>query len=506
MRNTAGAEAADFDVFMSLSGDDRAAVEPIVRGLRKRGLRVFLDADDIRLFRGITPEIERALRRSTAFVVYYSKSYPERASCQLELTVAFLAGQAEGDPARRILVINPESTTGHLQPVELSDARYLPADPERPDPIAALIHARVRELRGCIGHPTIRKTPCYGRVPGQAGFVGRHREQWKLHSVLHAPDLRYSQEQGHCPVVRVTGMRGTGKTSLVAAYAWNYRAAFPGGTHWIDLGRDGRNLRERYAEELIAMARMLRLHCGAGHPGLARAALARHFDKVKKAGLWIVDGVPGDADPSIIHDLVMPGRSSLRTILIGDRDGMPAETPAIRVGPLGRADVDQLFGSHRWPEHPTEWAAQRRMAELLSGHAGALREIVQKLRDDDGIPPLETRLKEVEAGLEPADTLDLIRREVIADLTPDQRRIVMFAHLVDGRPVQVEEIVGYLRRVGDCEAPGGAALATDAALRGLRRRLLVTRTDRGWSVDPLVLLAVQRVPNQPDRMHPVLPD
>jgi hypothetical protein len=496
----------DFDVFMSLSGDDRAAVGPIVRHLRDSGLRVFLDEDGIRLFRGITPEIERALRNSKAFVAYYSTSYPERASCQLELTVAFLAGQARGDAARRILVINPEPTTGHLQPVELSDARYLPDDPGRPEMVAARIYARVRELRGTIGRPAVRKSPCYGRVPGQAGFVGRHREQWALHSALHAPDRRYSQEQAHGPVVRVIGMRGAGKTSLVAAYAWNYRAAFPGGVHWINLGRDGRDIQGRYTDELAAMARMLRLRCEEGQRGRAQAVLARYFDKMKKPALWIVDGVPADVDPSIIHDLVMPGRSPLRTILIGDGNGNSADAPAVRVGPLSQVDVGQLFGSYRWPDHQTESDAQLRMAELLNGHAGALREIVQKLSDDDGIPALETRLKEVEAGLEPADTLDAIRREVIAGLTVDERFIVMLAHLVEGRPVQAEEVADYLRHHDTRQVEGGPARAAHAALNGLRQRLLVTRTDQGWLVDPLVLLAVDRIANRRDRVRSAVPD
>ena len=49
----------------------------------------------------------------------------------MELTAAFLAAQREGDPRRRVLVINPEGAPAHIEPLELRDARYTaaPADP-----------------------------------------------------------------------------------------------------------------------------------------------------------------------------------------------------------------------------------------------------------------------------------------------------------------------------------------------------------------------------------------
>jgi len=114
----------------------------LTAALHEYGLRVFVDEDDIDYFGGITDQIEHALRSSKTFVVYYSRTYPERPSCQLELTAAFLAGQAEGDPTRRILVINPESSEDHLFPAELSDARYVPASLALPEQ-ARLIRDRV---------------------------------------------------------------------------------------------------------------------------------------------------------------------------------------------------------------------------------------------------------------------------------------------------------------------------------------------------------------------------
>jgi TIR domain len=106
-----------------LAGPDRLAVRALYDALKKERLRVFLDETSIGLFDPITEEIENALRCSTALLAYYSRHYTSRPACQQELTAAFLAGQREGDPMRRIIVVNPEDpSTDHLLPAELADS------------------------------------------------------------------------------------------------------------------------------------------------------------------------------------------------------------------------------------------------------------------------------------------------------------------------------------------------------------------------------------------------
>jgi hypothetical protein len=75
---------ARYDVFLSLGGDDRAAGRQLAGQLRRQRLRVFVDEDDIHYFGGITAQIEHALRSSKTFVVYFSRTYAQRPSCQLE--------------------------------------------------------------------------------------------------------------------------------------------------------------------------------------------------------------------------------------------------------------------------------------------------------------------------------------------------------------------------------------------------------------------------------------
>ena len=64
------------------------------------------------------------LAKSKALVAYYSHTYPLRRACQWELTAAYLAGQAEGDPRQRVLVISPEKGNDHIHPIELRDAKF----------------------------------------------------------------------------------------------------------------------------------------------------------------------------------------------------------------------------------------------------------------------------------------------------------------------------------------------------------------------------------------------
>src|SRR5262249_17950735 len=159
-----------------------------------------------------------ALRSSTALLAYYSASYTDRPACQLELTAAFLAGQREGDPTRRIIVVNPEKGTEHIQPARLTDPRFavLPADGRELGALAGLIRDGVRTLTGTLEQVTFTGRPRWfaGRVPGVVGFVGRYRELWALHSALDVVGRPLTGEPTSGPVASVIGMPGIGKTAL----------------------------------------------------------------------------------------------------------------------------------------------------------------------------------------------------------------------------------------------------------------------------------------------------
>ena len=115
---------AIYDVFVSYPSADREPVQQLAQALRNHGLEVFVDNPEIDDFSRITTAITEGLARSKVLLAYYSAAYSRRRACQWELTAAYLAASRQGDPSRRILVVNPEPTSDHLYPGELRDALY----------------------------------------------------------------------------------------------------------------------------------------------------------------------------------------------------------------------------------------------------------------------------------------------------------------------------------------------------------------------------------------------
>ncbi len=90
--------------------------------------------------------------RSKALPACYSAVYPTRRTCQWELTAAYLAASRLGEPAERILVVNPEPGAGHLEPAELRDALFRPApSPEDTGAVAECAAAVARHVAGLDG-------------------------------------------------------------------------------------------------------------------------------------------------------------------------------------------------------------------------------------------------------------------------------------------------------------------------------------------------------------------
>src|SRR6266850_7821311 len=142
-----------FDVFVSDRHKDAEAVRPLVTALRARGLEVWFDETDVEDFGSIQRAIEHGLSRSKTLVAWYSAEYPESLACQWELTRAFIAGEAEGEPRQRVLLINPEPANTHIHPIQLRDARYreTPHDEAAVSAAAAAIADHVSTLTGTLG-------------------------------------------------------------------------------------------------------------------------------------------------------------------------------------------------------------------------------------------------------------------------------------------------------------------------------------------------------------------
>jgi len=184
---------ARYDIFVSLAGPDRPTVRPIIAALQAQGLKLFVDEQSIEVHERITWRISEGLANSAAILTYYSRTYPTRWACQRELTAAFLAAKRTGTVAGRILVINPESGEDHIEPVELRDLRFQPANvPGRErERWSADVARRVRTLQGSLGSLTTipAESHWWPAWPMGGDRIGRYPELWRLHSALHARDF-----------------------------------------------------------------------------------------------------------------------------------------------------------------------------------------------------------------------------------------------------------------------------------------------------------------------------
>jgi hypothetical protein len=487
---------ARYDVFLSLGGLDRASGRRLAAHLRVEGLRVFVDEDDIEFFKGITQQIHDALSASKVLVVYYSCSYSLRPSCQLELTAAFLAGQSQGNPVARIVVVNPEETTAHLQPAELADARFISTSVGL-DQVARAVRNRVRSVEGVIGDAGFRRSGAHhGRIPGTTGFVGQYRRHWELHSALHADDLAMTQEPAHGPVVAVGGLPGVGKTTFVAAYAWRFGAAFPGGVFWTRLTGDSLGARRRYDEQLAETAWLLGLPTST-RPSRLRGMLAEWLGERGRT-LWIVDDVPTGVDPDIVHDLVLPAGPALRTVLMSNRDVFGDKVPLIRLDGLSAEDASALLESCLPAAGPEERAARDSVVARLGGHGSALTEVARLLRDSGG--EISYQLCETmiaRNGVLPSEKWKTTHAASV-DLSPVERFILRLSAVSDFAPVDVASMTKAILRDGLARVHHEAVALTVSGLRALEARYLAARTKDGWRIHPLAPRLTD-VDNRPSR-------
>ncbi|QNP73317.1 toll/interleukin-1 receptor domain-containing protein [Streptomyces roseirectus] len=397
-----------WDVFLSYSRADVESVRPLARALREGGLRVFTDETGVAPFEGISDTIRRELARSKALLAYYSAGYPAREACQWELTCAYLAGLAEGDPRRRVMVVNPEPAAAHIHPVELRDARH--ADPADPAGLVADVRAHVARLDGPMGLPE----PAEGRSrPGpHPEFVGRLPELWQVHSALHAHAAPLTAGRAAARTVQIRGMAGIGKTLLAREYALRFEAAYPGGVHWLD---------------------------GRAYDASARALDVdpRRFDR---PFLWIVDGVP--TGRLTVQEIVAmtaphPLGHTLFTLRSRAYDALGA---VVDLEPLDAPHARVLLGDGD--------DATDTLAEAVDGHPLALALLGRAIRAGHHPRTLYDHLHA--RGRSLLDTLaeDDVTADVVADVAGEEATDVLrCAAALHPLPLTVRDAAGVLAAV-----------------------------------------------------------
>ncbi|WP_246258367.1 tetratricopeptide repeat protein [Amycolatopsis anabasis] len=470
-----------YDVFLSFSGADREPGRELATELRALGLRVFLDEDGIEPFTGITDGIEHALRTTKTLVAYYSADYATRPACQRELMTVFLAGQREGSPCRRIMVINPERDTDHLRPIELADAKFvLPSTGVVG--LARQVMKRVAEIDRPVGEvlPARHLGWSAPRASRVRNFVGRYRELWDLHSALLAADYPFIQETACGAFAAVCGLPGAGKTSLVTNYAWRFAAAFPGGTHWLSLaGQDA--LGERYARELRRIAPELGIDPAAVGEDRLADSIAQHLRGTGTSTLWIIDDVPDDVGPEIL-DLPFPTDTLARTVLVSNEDVFRGLMPVVHVGPLPESDGATLLDRYRPTESAADRCAREHILRRLGGNAAALVTVGEHLQDRQGLSSYTSFLTELDTAGAVTDLLFGSVRRLVDRMGPVELALLRLADRT-GTTVFPAQLLAAL--------PGLSRVDVGEALKRLLARSAASRTSAVWRLDPLVVRAAR---------------
>jgi hypothetical protein len=233
-----------FDVFLSYRHADADDVRLLADALRTAGLAVWLDEREIEDFASIQGAIEDGLGNAKALLAWYSARYPESLPCQWELTRAFTTAQSEGDPRRRVLLINPEPANTHIHPVELRDALYRcpPRDAAALEQLAHAVADHMSKLDVTFGEIRTHTEPTwFGAAAGDGSnrFFGRLAEMWAIHSGLWSGDAPIITNVRARPLVRLVGLPGAGKTVTAETYAIRFAAAYPGGTFWLRASEHG---------------------------------------------------------------------------------------------------------------------------------------------------------------------------------------------------------------------------------------------------------------------------
>ena len=233
----------------------------------------------------------------------------------MELTAALLAAHREGDPRRRILVINPEPSGTHIEPVELRDAQYAvaPSDAAGYATLADRIAAHVAALPGPLGGilPIVPPVQYGVTLTGATRFVGRLPDLWRIHSALHASESAIISGTSAPGLAIVSGFGGIGKSLLAEEYALRFGAAYPGGIFWLRAhGNEATGDSPVTAAEAGRLDQFMAMAIELGiadlDPRHVRTQLRAKLSQNREPFLWIVDDLASGLDADAVKAWLAP--------------------------------------------------------------------------------------------------------------------------------------------------------------------------------------------------------
>ena len=475
------------DVFLSYTRKGHPELaQQVRRVLEGAGISVFIDTG-VDIGDDISQHLAEALFGSRLMVVVYSAALPGRRACQWELIQAYLAGAAEGDPAGRILVLNPEAGNDHIVPAAIASSMYLrAADLDRlPQAVHDKLARRPAPMSAVVSRDQPRWLP--PAVPGVHGFVGRFPDLWRLHDALTAVRRPLTQPASSDPVVMVTGMGGIGKTSLVRAYAWFFGQAHRGGVYWISVGGPGGidAARQRLGDQLRALAEAVGIPVREASDARIRLLVAAYLDQQGLPCLWIIDDLPADATLDGLAGFLVPSRFAGHAFTTR-RAGTGADVARVALDGLGSADAMHLLSSSRAMTDADREAAAT-VVTRLGGHPLALRAAGAVLEDQHGRMSYRDYAATL-TGRGVDETVLAVIEASISALSARSRLIISLGGLLAPAAVPAALIAAV-------EAAAGAGLppATTDPLQELARHGAASRIDETWLIHPLAIDAAARL-------------
>ena len=301
----------------------------------------------------------------------------------MELTAAFIASQREGDPRKRLWVINPESSTDHIQPLVLRDEQHAvaPKGPEQYEKLAGLLAQRVATLTDFLGGIIpLTPPPQYGqRLISARNFVGRVPDFWQLHSALSGAETAIISGDSTSGVAQLSGMGGIGKSLLAEEYALRFGAAYPGGIFWLHaLGNDASRPSLSPEQQSALRADQIRsfaIACGVAIRDLSteeiQARFATKLGNDNRSFLWIVDDLASGLDANTIRAWLPPHPLGKGIFTTRSREYQEIGQ-SVNLGGLAPEEGVELLCSCRKPVNPEDKSAAEGIAADLGYHPLAL--------------------------------------------------------------------------------------------------------------------------------------
>ncbi len=371
-----------FDVFVSYRHADAGEVRVVAQALRDAGLQVWLDESNIEDFASIQRGIEEGLGKSKALLAWYSSRYPDSLACQWELTRAFTAGQREGDPRQRVLLINPEASNSHIHPIELRDALYRcpPRDAAALQALAQAVANRAAKLTGIFSDIQERAKPgWYGAAAGDGSnrFFGRLAELWAMHSGLWSADVPIITNGEARPLVRLVGMGGSGKSLTAEIYGIRFGAAYPGGIFWLRaFGHDTEHEMTAGERTTLRDGQLLDFAQARGVQtmDLSGAQIRNALGSALRGDtpyLWIVDDLPSGLSWQDAQPWFAPSANG-RTLITTRSEAFDWAGSRVTIEDLDETSALKLLTHARQPDSNEEREAASQLVSDLGHHALAL--------------------------------------------------------------------------------------------------------------------------------------